>query len=544
LQRKKSSVLKPKRSATASEGIDLLKRGLSLQKFSDSESGGNLRSIVLKLDDDEKSLSWEGRRLGKLLDRGAELLRNRGDSSQRKVLVSAILSLHVGGDDGEVHDHLALERTAGFGNGRASVRRPAAALPDSSRLKLSLKLIGSLPAPPMLDMSDDVGDARAPSARPPRAYLRLLCADEVSHALCLAGLRCLVNELLPPSPIGPEALSGSFGAPLAHVALADASIHPRVDAGSRPLLVPAVLEACWLPLVRRGSDGLGTEGVFRLSAAESELAEMRRRIQEGDGIDEAFSECSSICLAALIKSFLRDLPTALWDPVRGQVIELLGGAPGGGGAGSGGTLTSANVPATVAAATATTTTTTTATTTTATDEAHHGASEPAGAAAGPTVESERMAPESLPRSSATPASGFGGGSAPAAGPVALGFGLLALVGQLPRRSADLVVWVCHVMSAVVDREVETRMGCSAIAAVMAPVLMRGALVAEEAQDEVGMQPAEVATNPLEAMRVAQLSVALAEALLKAHRHQADVEQADGPQAGRQAGRQAPHMHGA
>jgi hypothetical protein len=100
------------------------------------------------------------------------------------------------------------------------------------------------------------------------------------------------------------------------------------------------------------------------------------------------------------------------------------------------------------------------------------------------------------------------------------------------------------MSAVVDREVETRMGCSAIAAVMAPVLMRGALVAEEAQDEVGMQPAEVATNPLEAMRVAQLSVALAEALLKAHRHQADVEQADGPQAGRQAGRQAPHMHGA
>ena len=81
--------------------------------------------------------------------------------------------------------------------------------------------------------------------------------------------------------------------------------------------------------------------------------------------------------------------------------------------------------------------------------------------------------------------------------------IISLVLQLPQRSADLIVWILDVMSAVVQREADNRMGPDAIAAVLAPVLMRGS-------------SEENALDAIAAVAAANRSVKLAGSLLAAH----------------------------
>ena len=86
------------------------------------------------------------------------------------------------------------------------------------------------------------------------------------------------------------------------MALADASL-------SAGLLVPAVLEALWVAL----QDALGTEGIFRVSAAESEVAAVRQRLQEGDETERALDEASPACVAALMEQdFTFDFCRRAW----------------------------------------------------------------------------------------------------------------------------------------------------------------------------------------------------------------------------------------
>ena len=101
-------------------------------------------------------------------------------------------------------------------------------------------LVGSLPTPP------STGDAAESSSPGDRQYRRFTAAfsprreratsageraslvlqleDEDSFGLWLAALRALLAEREPPSPIGPAAIMGSFGAPLEEVRRR----HPRL----------------------------------------------------------------------------------------------------------------------------------------------------------------------------------------------------------------------------------------------------------------------------------------------------------------------------
>ena len=102
------------------------------------------------------------------------------------------------------------------------------------------------------------------------------------------------------------------------------------------------------------------------------------------------------------------------------------------------------------------------------------------------------------------------GGAAARDVTALGEAMRDLLPRLPRRSADLVVWVCNLMLAVTAHEAENRMGSGAIIAVMAPVLMRGAAPDAEvaAHDDTA---AAAAAAVAEARRGVQLVAALFEA---------------------------------
>ena len=375
LQRRPSTVVRPRRSPAAVDGIALLKRGAPAIKISTKDKP---KFTVFRLDEEETALSGGGSVLGKMIH------QHRGEASARNVSIDEILEIHVG--TGAIkEDLLALERTenlavvqrsnAWHGDSARSSRASAAsrtsaryttkstrysvaafaprlsivaggglassglggggvaasstgALADAPHLRITLVLIGSLPMPPSLD-GDDGSGSQAFAAPAPRKSLIVQCQDEESLGLWLAALRTLMAERQPPSEIGPAALMGSFGCPLEEVALADASI------GEGNLLVPAVLEALWQSLVERGGSGgggaggggggggeggsggggggglktgLNTEGVFRLSAAESELNDVRRRIQEADECESAIRDASDCCLAALIKLYLRELP--------------------------------------------------------------------------------------------------------------------------------------------------------------------------------------------------------------------------------------------
>lgn len=449
MRRRSSLILKPRRSATAAEGIALLKRGAPAIKHGRDNKE---RAVTFRLDEEEQTLSWDGSLFGKVMR-----------PEKRAIKFDDVLELHVGRLEDTTPDPLALERTEAAFQPKSPSKTPAAGpSDDKAHLILSFLLVGALPTPPSLDGGEGPSSARGSATtaagrffggfsgrstiEPPpiaeRASLVLQCPDEEALGLWLAALRALLAERLPPSPIGPAALQGAFGCDLEEVALADASL-------SAGLLVPAVLEALWVAL----QDALGTEGIFRVSAAESEVAAVRQRLQEGDETERALDEASPACVAALIKLYLREVPRELWAPVGGPLAELL---------------------------------------------------HAAGADA-----------------------------------AALGEGMRGLLPQLPRRSADLVVWVCDVMLAVVAREADNRMGRGAIAAVLAPVLMRGGTAepapaaARRAQNVAMSWPAgggsaaasagaggaaqeTAALDPMAALAAAKRGVQLTEALLAAH----------------------------
>ena len=78
--------------------------------------------------------------------------------------------------------------------------------------------------------------------------------------------------------------------------------------------IPEVLHALWAEILADG--GLEREGIFRLSADESELVQVKRRLNQQMPADEAVRGASCICCAALIKAYLRELPSDVWAAVR------------------------------------------------------------------------------------------------------------------------------------------------------------------------------------------------------------------------------------
>ena len=78
------------------------------------------------------------------------------------------------------------------------------------------------------------------------------------------------------------------------------------------------------------------------------------------------------------------------------------------------------------------------------------------------------------------------------------------------------------MSAVVAREDANRMSATAVTAVMAPVLMRGATISEKE---------ESAADPLTALAAAQRHVKLAAALLASHESAQEEQRAAHAEAG-------------
>ena len=169
------------------------------------------------------------------------------------------------------------------------------------------------------------------------------------------------------------------------------------------------------------------------------------------------AQASACCIAALIKRFLRELPADVWAPAYPALRKALGSAR----------------------------------------RSSSGAGVPA--------------PSPLRKKISLALSGGGSsGRGSAADPDSeeeLGRKLRDAMPVLPRRSADLIAWTCDVMSAVVDREVDNRMSVSAITAVMAPVLMRGAQGAG----------ADAAADPHASLAAAQQDVKLCAALLATHR---------------------------
>jgi len=449
---RRSMVRKPWRSAAAAENVSRLKRGVRATKIG---RDGKWRETLFRIDADEVELSWDGHSLGKLLGL-------RGD--QRRVKLSEILDVQLGvrtdGADDPDGVELGMVRTIGFsrrasrtglletsgpsridlssrGSQNAGWHSSPASARGGEHLSLRLTLVGGLPPPPSSVGLSDVERPRLASIHLPRETLSLRCPDEETLARFGGALRCLLDERrAEPAPLGPSALAGAFGAPLEEVALSDSTLRGGGAAGGPPLLVPAALEALWGALVGRG-DGLRTEGIFRVSVAEDELQEAVQRMQGGQG-GEVLQTASALCLASLIKRYLRELPSPLWRPVRERLAAILeaGGGEAGGGEAAGGREEGAPPP------------------------------EPS--------RCER---------------------------------LRSLLPLLPRRSADLVVWGCDAMLAVVEHEERNRMNSVAIASVMAPVLMRG-LAPEGGDGEIGDVVAQLSA--------AQDAVRLCILLLEAH----------------------------
>ena len=114
------------------------------------------------------------------------------------------------------------------------------------------------------------------------------------------------------------AASGPFGAPLDECELV---------AHASGWSVPALLAALWDALSARGDDGLTTEGIFRLSADASEVEATRQKLRVratgAAGAAAALDGVSGVCLAALIKALLREMPDDLWASVRPQLADTM-----------------------------------------------------------------------------------------------------------------------------------------------------------------------------------------------------------------------------
>jgi len=98
-----------------------------------------------------------------------------------------------------------------------------------------------------------------------------------------------------------------FGRPLAEATLVDG--------------VPDVLRALWEQLL--SGEGLSKEGIFRLSADETERSAIKRKLDQAMPVAEAVAQASAVCCAALIKAYLRELPDDLWREVRPHLDHLL-----------------------------------------------------------------------------------------------------------------------------------------------------------------------------------------------------------------------------
>ena len=60
-----------------------------------------------------------------------------------------------------------------------------------------------------------------------------------------------------------------------------------MEDGASGLRVPSVLLALWEELQKRGDDGLGSEGIFRLSAGADEVNSIKKALDTQSGAREA-----------------------------------------------------------------------------------------------------------------------------------------------------------------------------------------------------------------------------------------------------------------
>ena len=193
------------------------------------------------------------------------------------------------------------------------------------------------------------------------------------------------------------------------------------------------------------SDGLQSEGIFRLSAPAEEVQSTKRALDEGGG-RMALVSVSVQCLAALIKLYLRELPDDVWKGARAQ-LETIG-----------------------------------ETMDKLLDQSTTTSDDRGGASVG----------------------GGRGGTVEAAGEGALHAYAQGLIQRLDDPlAAELVVWVCDVMAAVVACEPHNRMGIAAVATVFAPGLVH---VPEDA------------TDPTSFMAWSERGLRLTTLLVRAHMH--------------------------
>ena len=197
-----------------------------------------------------------------------------------------------------------------------------------------------------------------------------------------------------------------------------------MEDGASGLRVPSVLLALWEELQKRGDDGLGSEGIFRLSAGADEVNSIKKALDTQSGAREAVGNASVQALAALIKLYLRELPDDVWAGVREQI-------------------------------------------------------------------------DALPLADCVSGWGEGDGK-----PEELHGIIQSIVYQLDPSGADLVVWVCDVMVAVVAKEESNRMNVGAASTVFAPGLVHAPISAE--------------AHPVALMMASEKGVQLTTYLLRAH----------------------------
>ena len=165
------------RSATADEGIRLLKQGVAVTKYGRT---GQPHKEKLLLSADERSLGWAGHIASKLMSSSKLLSPKALVSSARSVPLSEIVELCVGHETSVFQRHVRQAISTG---------KPVAAGPH---LSFSLVLKSTLPSPPAA--SDDA-DAEGGGAQSERETLDVSCEDDEQFGLCVAALRALLEEL-------------------------------------------------------------------------------------------------------------------------------------------------------------------------------------------------------------------------------------------------------------------------------------------------------------------------------------------------------------
>ena len=168
------------RSATADEGIRLLKQGVGVTKYG---RNGQPHTEKLVLSADERSLGWAGHVASKLMG-SSKLLSPKASSAARTVMVDDVVELWVGHETHIFKRHVRQAVASG---------KPVAAGPH---LSLSLLLKSTLPAPPAESAEDDAEGG----AQGERETLDVSCEDDEQFGLCVAALRALLTEVATPNP--------------------------------------------------------------------------------------------------------------------------------------------------------------------------------------------------------------------------------------------------------------------------------------------------------------------------------------------------------